>query len=129
MALLVDLVPRLLQRFKGVPGVTDADVTEWLEWSFMEHGFRLDQNVPTANEPLVLMYAEADGASQIALRTAYYFEYRDGEESVDKSMVSDQYRSLADKLWERYRRKKAEGTSATATAILMPRVDRPSRLN
>lgn len=126
MALLIDLVPRLLHRFKEVPGVTDADVTAWLEWSFAEHGYRLDQNVPTANEPLVLMYAEADGTSQVALRTAYYFEYRDGEESVDKSMISDQYRSLADKLWERYRRKKEESRSASA-AILMPRVDRPSR--
>lgn len=127
MARIDELSQRLLKRFKDVPNVTLQDATDWMEWSFMEHGYRLDANVPTANEILVLMYAEADGASQVALRTADFFEWRDGEESVDKSMISDQYRSLSDKLWERYFRKKNEGTGASSTVAYMPRADRPSR--
>lgn len=127
MARIDELSARLLKRFKEVPNVTLQDATDWMEWSFMEHGYRLEQNVPTALEGLVLMYAEADGASQVALRTADFFEWSDGEEAVDKSMVSDQYRSIADKLWERYYRKKNEGTTGQASVSYMPRADRPNR--
>jgi hypothetical protein len=127
MALLSELSVLLQRRFREVPGVGLEDVTEWMEYSFMEHGYRLDQNVPTNEMLLVLLHAEADGTSQIALRTAFYFEYRDGEEAVDKSMVSDTYRTISEKLWERYYRKKSEGTdgSGGSSVAFMARRDRP----
>lgn len=126
MANLEEMSATLLTRFKGVPKITLEDCTDWMAISFIEHGFRLDRAIPVASEPLVLLYAEADGVTQIALRTAYYFEYRDGEEAVDKSMISDQYKSLSDKLWERYFRKKSEGTDGTGGSAfyVMPRIDR-----
>lgn len=126
MAVISELSVKLLTRFQDVPNVGLEDVTNWVEWSFMEHGYRTDQNIPTSAVPLVLLHAEADGTSQIALRTAYYFEYKDGEESVDKSMVSDQFRTLADKLWERYNRKKSEGTDGTGGSrfVMLRRADR-----
>lgn len=126
MATYEELSARLLRRFREVPNVTILDAKDWMEWSLMEHNFRLDQNVPTNVIPLVLLYAEADGTSQIALRTAFYFEYRDGEEAVDKSMISDQYKSISEKLWERYYRKKAEGTdgSGGSQVAFMQRRDR-----
>jgi len=127
MATYEELSARLLRRFREVPNVTLLDAQDWMEWSLMEHNFRLDQNVPTNAIPLVLLYAEADGTSQIALRTAFYFEYRDGEEAVDKSMISDQYKSISEKLWERYYRKKSEGTdgSGGSQVAFMQRRDRP----
>lgn len=125
MAVLQELAELLLRRFRDVPNVTIADTLDWMEWSLMEHGYRIDQNVPDVARPLVLLHAEADGTSQIALRTAFYFEYRDGEEAVDKSMVSDQYRSISEKLWERYYRKKSEGIDGSSQVSFMRRVDRP----
>lgn len=127
MATFDEMSKTLLTRFKGVPNVTEEDTSDWMAISFIEHGFRLDRDIPLTSEPLVLLYAEADATSQIALRTAYYFEYRDGEEAVDKSMVSDQYRALAEKLWERYNHKKAEGTNGNggSAVAFMVRADRP----
>jgi hypothetical protein len=127
MATLSELAVRLQTRFREVPNVDIEDTTAWMEWSLLEHGYRLDQNVPTNALPLVLLYAEADGTSQIALRTAFYFEYRDGEEAVDKSMISDQYKSISEKLWERYYRKKSEGTDGAggSQVAFMQRRDRP----
>lgn len=127
MATLQEMSATLLTRFKGVPKITAEDCNDWMAISFIEHGFPLNREVPIDAEAIVLLYAEADGVTQIALRTAYYFEYRDGEEAVDKSMISDQYKSLSDKLWERYFRKKSEGGLAGRSGsafYVMPRVDR-----
>ena len=126
MALLSELAVMLMRRFREVPGVSLEDTTEWMEYSFREHGYRLDQNVPENAISLVLLHAEADGTSQIALRTAFYFEYKDADEAVDKSMVSDTYRTLSEKLWERYYRKKSEGTdgSGGSSVAFMQRRDR-----
>lgn len=126
MAALEVMAETLLTRFKGVPNVTLEDTTEWVKMSFIEHGYRPEQVVPTNREALVLLYAEADGTTQIALRTAYYFEYSDGSETIDKSMISDQYKAIADDLWERYYRKKAE-SSSTEGASNVRRMIRPDR--
>lgn len=127
MATENDLTHRLLKRFKDVPGVEIEDVTEWMETALNAHGFELSDNVPSEDVPLIMLYAESDGASQIALRTAYYFSYTDRDEAVDKSMIADQYRRLSEELWERYLRKKGDGTSnfGGSRFTVMKRVDRP----
>jgi hypothetical protein len=125
MATKSELATTLLGRFKGVPNVAQEDVDAWVERSMLEHGFRLDQDVREEDVLLILLYAEWDGASQLALRTAYYFEYKDSEESVDKRMVSETYRNLADQLWKSYERKKNEaGRVAGPRFRVMPRADR-----
>lgn len=127
MAKLDELSERLLKRFKDVPGVKKDDTDGWIELSMNEHGFDGQGDVPSKYIPLVMLYAEADGASQIALRTAYYFEYRDKDETVNKSKVADQYRKLADTLWDRYKVKKFEGIDDLGGSRfhIMTRVDRP----
>lgn len=126
MAKLAELSEMLLKRFKDVPNVTLEDTNNWVERSMLEHGYDLDADVPSNQVLLVLLYAEWDGAMQIALRTAYYFEYKDSDESVDKRNVSEQYRNVAADLWKAYERKKAEGAGGLGGSrfYVMSRVDR-----
>ena len=126
MATYHELAERLLIRFRGVPKVSLEDATYWMEVAMQEHDLRLDREVPPRMERLVMLYAEADGAQNISLRTAYYFEYKDGEESVDKRNVSEQYRKVATELWKKYREKKIEvgfGSNGVRFGVA-PRIDR-----
>lgn len=126
MAELSDLAERLLLRFKDVPNVTIDDAMEWIERSLLEHGIRSDADVPDRQILLVLLYAEWDACLQMALNTAYYFEYKDGEETVDKRNISDHYRKVAVELKKRYDEKKAVGSDGLGGSrfTVIPRVDR-----
>jgi hypothetical protein len=121
MANLTELSDRLLRRFKNVPNVTAEDTTDWAEESMLIHGYILSDDVPSNEEVLVLLYAQAEGSLQISLASAHYFKYTDGEESVDKTMISEQYRKLSKDLRDEYARKKAVSSSK---AVFMKRVDR-----
>lgn len=126
MATKTELAISLMTRFKGVPNVDLTDAESWIERSLMEHDIPVDRDVPEDEHLLVLLYAEWDGTQQIALRTAYYFEYKDSEESVDKRMVSEAYRNMADQLYRKYERKKSEvGRVAGPKFRVLPRADRP----
>ena len=126
MASLTELSGNLLRRFKDVPNVAIEDTTDWVTLAMAEHGFDAEDDVPTEFVTLILLYAEADGAGVISLQTAYYFSYKDSEESVDKRGVSEQYRKVATELWKKYQRKKADsGISGVPQASIMKRVDRP----
>lgn len=125
MASLTELSGTLLRRFKNVPNVTLEDATDWITLAMAEHGFDATDDVPTEFVTLILLYAEADGAGIISLQTAYYFSYKDGEESVDKRGVSEQYRKVATELWKKYERKKADSGLTGATRFsIMKRADR-----
>lgn len=127
MATKAELAATLLRRFKGVPNVTLDDTDDWIMASMTEHGFEAEDDVPLEFMPLILLFAEADGAGLIALQTAYYFSYKDGEESVDKRGVSEQYRKIATELWKKYAVKKSDsGLIGGASAFhISRRVDRP----
>lgn len=126
MASLAELSGTLLRRFKNVPNVSLEDTTDWVTLAMAEHDFDATDDVPTEYVNLILLYAEADGAGLISLQTAYYFSYKDGEESVDKRGVSEQYRKVATELWKKYERKKADSGLAGATVFsIMRRADRP----
>lgn len=127
MATLDELSDRLLKRFKDVPGVELEDAEGWMELGMNEHGYDSHDNVPTEYVPLIMLYAEADGTSQVALRTAYYFMYSDKDETVDKTKVAEQYRKLAETLWERYKLKKVDGVGdfGGSNYARMKRADRP----
>src|SRR5690625_6201037 len=88
------LVERLLRRFKGVPNFEYDDAEELVQEALETH----DRD---ASDDLLLLYAQAQGAWQIAFSVAHYFRFTDGEESVDKSVVAENYRRLAKDLQER----------------------------
>lgn len=96
------LAERLLRRFKGVPGYTEEDALDAIEDAMRAHGYKPSDSVPDKDVRLILLYAQSKGAWQIAFSVAHYFSYTDGEESVDKSMVADNYRKLAKDLEDEY---------------------------
>lgn len=122
------LAERLLKRFKGVPNVTLEDAYAWVEEAATAHGYSADK-VPPDKQELVLLYAQAVGVEQVALSVADYYMYKDEEETIDKSRVSDQYRTIAHSLWRRYKEMSASLGSGLASGSssfsIMKRVDRP----
>src|SRR5690625_7636762 len=92
---VTELSERLYRRFKGVPNFDEIDAKELVEESLEVHDV-------DASDDLVLMYAQVQGAWQIAFSVAHYFKFSDGEESVDKSLVAENYRKLAKDLQSQY---------------------------
>lgn len=112
MATSPELAERLLKRFKGVPNFDITDAQELVDDAAQVHGLDPSATIPVDKVNLILLYAQAQGALQIALYTAHYFSFQDGEESIDKSGVSDRYRNLANDLRSEYEREKYEQTGA-----------------
>jgi Mlc titration factor MtfA (ptsG expression regulator) len=122
MATLAEMSERLLKRFKGVPNITLEDTTDWTEDALLSHGYSVADNVSSENTNLLLLYAQSQGAHQIAISSAHFFSYTDGEEQVDKSMISEQYRKLAADLRNQYEQTKS---SSGSNFKVMRRIDRP----
>lgn len=123
MATKIDLAERLVNRFKGVPNFDSSDAGELVDDALQVHGLAPSAEVPTSIINLILLYAQAEGAMRIALATAHYFKYADGEESVDKSAISEQYRKLANDLRKQYEEEKARVFGASF--YIAQRIDRP----
>jgi len=119
-----ELAERLLRRFKGVPGFTEEDAIELVNDAMRAHGYAPTDSVTEKDVSLILLYAQKEGAWQIAFSVAHYFKFTDGEESVDKSMVADNYRRLARDLQEEYERE--AGKVFGNNFRIMPRLDRPN---
>lgn len=117
MAKREELIERLNRRFKGVPNFEKADAAELIDEAYQVHD-------SDASAELVLMYAQFQGAWQIAFSVAHYFKFADGEESVDKSMVADNYRRLARDLQIKYDSEKAKLFGSNFR--VMNRLDRPN---
>ncbi len=124
MATSADLAERLYRRFKGVPNFELADAQELVDDSLRYHGLDPSADVPRDKESIVVLYAQVQGAWQIAFSVAHYFKFTDGEESVDKSMIANNYRSLAKDLQVEY---DAEmGKFNGNNFRIMKRIDRPN---
>lgn len=124
MATLTELSARLLTKFRNVPNVSVTDTDAWISEAAYQYGYTPSTvNQIADNETSVLLtLAQAEGARAIAFATAHYFTYTDGEETVDKSMISEQYRKLAEDLFEDYKRQKA-GLNGS-TFFIAKRADR-----
>ncbi len=123
MATNEELAERLIRRFKGVPNFNITDAQELVDESLHVHGLDASADVPADKEAIVMLYAQFQGTRQIAYSVAHYFKFTDGEESVDKSMIADNYRNLAKDLQADYETEK--GRSFGSNFRVMRRVDRP----
>ena len=123
MANEAELAQRLYRRFKGVPNFELTDAEELVEDSLNVHGYKPSADVPADKESLILLYAQYNGAWQVALSVAHYFKFTDGEEQVDKSMIADNYRKLAKDLQDDYESEK--GKLSGNNFRVMKRIDRP----
>lgn len=122
-----EVIRMLTNRFREVPNLSVEDLESWTETALLEFGIKRGDRIPPPLIPLILLHAEADGASQIALKTAHYFKFTDKDETIDKSKISENYRQISSDMWKRYRLKKDEGVEGYGGAVMkfMRRVDRP----
>jgi len=118
-----ELADTLYQRFKGVPGFTKQEAESLVIDAMRTHGYAPSDSVKPDEVNLVLLYAQYNGAWQIALSVAHYFKFADGEEQVDKSMIADNYRRLAKDLQNDYESEK--GKLFGNNFRIMKRIDRP----
>lgn len=118
-----ELAEILFRRFKGVPGFSEGEALELIEDAMRAHGYAPSDSVKPDEVNLVLLYAQYNGAWQIALSVAHYFKFADGEEQVDKSMIADNYRRLAKDLQNDYESEK--GKLFGNNFRIMTRLDRP----
>ena len=119
----LELTDTLYQRFKGVPGFTKQEAESLVIDAMRTHGYAPSDSVKPDEINLVLLYAQYNGAWQIALSVAHYFKFADGEEQVDKSMIADNYRRLAKDLQGDYESEK--GKLFGNNFRIMTRLDRP----
>ncbi|QOT13729.1 hypothetical protein JNUCC32_31065 (plasmid) [Paenibacillus sp. JNUCC32] len=128
MATLPELTERLAARFHNVPGVLPTDIDAWLTEALYQYGYSplTAADIPDDETPLVITLAQIQGARSIAFSVAHYFKYTDGEEAVDKTMVSEQYRKLAADLAAEYERERGViiGRKSASTFKVMRRIDR-----
>lgn len=128
MANYPQLIERLTARFRQVPGVEPADIDAWLTEALYQYGYAplTAFDIPDDETPLVLLLAQIHGARTIAFSVSHYFKYTDGEESVDKTMVAEQYRKLAADLVTEYERERGViiGRKSASSFHVARRLDR-----
>src|SRR5690625_7407105 len=93
------LIERLYRRFKGVPNFTLEDAEALIDEASEAHE-------SSASDSLILLYAQSQGAWDVALSVAHYFRFKVGEDEVDQSMVASIYRALAKDLQSAYESEK-----------------------
>lgn len=120
-----DMITLVRNRFSGVPEITEADIDGVVTEALAVHG--MGDEFDGAELPMLMAYASAEMAQKIALNTAWYFSFSDGEESVDKTMVTDKYRNLANDYRQTYERHRMQSERAARKSRFrnMHRIDRP----
>lgn len=121
---LTELAERLLRRFKGVPNYDIIDATEAVEDAMQVLGYKTNDSVPNEKATAVLLLAQSESAFQIAFSVAHYFKFTDGEESVDKSMIAENYRKLAQDLRNQYNAENVRNSGSGMYSAMRP--DRPN---
>lgn len=126
MASLSEVSERLLKRFKGVPNYGIDDATFAVEDALATIGYTAADDVPIDKVSRLLLLAQSESAYSIAFSVAHYFSWSDGEESINKSMVSDKYLALAKDLRERYDNDVKRDSSPNKSSFhIATRIDRP----
>lgn len=99
---MASIIGRLSVRFKNVPGVTTADIADWVYEAELESGLTEGD---VANENNALLYlAYSIGCTVVATEASRYFKYTDGEESIDKTNIAANYLILAKDARKSYRK-------------------------
>ena len=125
MANKVEIAALLFNRFGTVPSLTMDDANNVVDEMVLIFGLN-EMDIPVADVSKLMSYASAELAMKIALNTAHYFKFTDGEESVDKSLVSENYRKLANDYRSQYdSMTKEENRKPKSTFKNTHRIDRP----
>ena len=126
MAKLSTLTERLSKRFEQVSALPSDAAVNTMQYTFELFGYEYDADVPVADIARLLAYASSELSTQVAVNAASYFKYTDGEESVDKSMISKEYRELAATFRNEYHAEEAKRDGSVGSSFrVMKRIDRP----
>jgi len=117
------LVKGIMIRFNDVPEFQEEEAEYYVSESKELHGYNENQLIPRNRERLVLLYAMSEIATVIAFKSAHYFKFTDGEESVDKTKVAHNYRLIARDYRADYNKEKAKLTGSIFR--IANRADRP----
>ena len=104
---------RLTTLFKRVPGVTSADIAEWLAEAQLES--QLQDGVSPTDDNALVYLAYSIGCRAIAADAARYFEYSDGEERINKTNIFENYMRLSQDAYAKYKYYRNGGGSRTLT--------------
>ena len=128
MATLTQMTERLMKRFNAVTAqpALQAAAIDVMADTFGALGYDAFADVPPTDINRLLAYGSAELALQIALDAARFFKYTDGEESVDKTMVSKEYRAFASIFKADYLAEEPKLIAGDGSAFrVMKRLDRP----
>jgi len=125
MATFEQMSQRLIRRFDAVTALPIDAVTDTLEDTFGMFGYQTSVDVPLTDYNKLLSYASAELATLVAINAASYFKFTDGEESVDKTMISKEYRELAKLFRDEYQAElDVQDLVFKSSFAVMPRRDR-----
>lgn len=102
---------RLTKRLSKIPGVTPEDITDWLSEAEAEFEGQDDNGTALMYLALYIAY------ETIASDAARFFSFRDGEESIDKSMIFENYMKLAKQARRNYSRYLRGGFGSSQTHL------------
>lgn len=127
MATLTQMTERLTKRFTAVTAqpALEAAAIDVMADTFELFGYEASADVPVTDINRLLAYSSSELALQIALDAARFFKYTDGEESVDKSMISKEYREFAGIFKSDYLAEEAKLLPDLSSFRVMKRLDRP----
>lgn len=113
---MATVIERLTKRFRNVPGVTSTDLADWVAEAETESGIVADGTETTVNENNAVTYlAFSLGCRVIATDAARFFTYKDGEESIDKTNIFENYMRLSLESLSQYKYHRDGGGSRTLT--------------
>lgn len=125
MATLETMSQRLGRRFDAVTALPEDAAVTTMGDTFETFGYQPSADVPPTDYHKLLSYASAELATLVAINAASYFKFTDGEESVDKTMISKEYRELAKLFRDEYQAEiEAQDLVFRSSFAVMPRRDR-----
>lgn len=122
-----DINERVMAYFNAIDGVTKDDIQAWVNEAKAEHNINVRDEIPSDLVNITVLYARIVGVETLALNSASYFTFTDGEESINKAGISQRYDTLALRLRKKYDADK-QGIIAlanTSSFRVLRRVDRP----
>lgn len=125
MATLEQMTERLARRFDAVTALPIDATVETMRDTFAMFSYQPSADVSPTDYHKLLSYASAELATLVAINAASYFKFTDGEESVDKTMISKEYRELAKLFRDEYQAEiDVQDLVFRSSFAVMPRRDR-----
>lgn len=124
MATTQDFINKIVAKFSGVPNVDYSVAERWVTEALPQHGYSTVEDVPD-NELTALTYlVMAIACGELAVNAVHFFRWQDGDELVDKSMITTQYRQMAKYYMQEYQRVSGKGNGYKSAWKAIRRVDR-----